>query len=148
MLLAVALDGKSRFDGVWRWTMDNLQRSDGLLAYHWERGHGDSSEPATDADLDAARALVLAGKRFGSEDYESAGVRIGEAVLRNETSEVSGFQVIVAGPWARSGTPVVNPSYFSPRAYADLASARADARWDQVAGTSRAIETTLTDEGR
>jgi endoglucanase len=148
MLLAVALDDKPRFDRVWGWTRENLQRSDGLLAYHWENGHVDSTESATDADLDAARALVLAGKRFGSEDYKTAGVRVGEAVLRIETSEVSGLPVIVAGPWARSGTPVVNPSYFSPRAYADLASARADARWDDVAGTSRAIETALTDAGQ
>jgi cellulose synthase (UDP-forming) len=147
MLLAVALDDRSRFDRVWKWTRDHLERDDGLLAYHWSSGHLDSSEPATDADLDAARALVLAGKRFESDDYTSAGVRIGEAVLSDETSEVSGLPVLAAGPWATSSTPTVNPSYFSPRAYADLASAHQDARWDDLAGTSRTIVSALSGTG-
>jgi cellulose synthase (UDP-forming) len=147
MLLAVALDDKSRFDRVWRWTRENLQRGDGLLAYHWSNGHTESSEPATDADLDAARALVLAGKRFSSDDYTNTGVRIGDAVLQDETSEVSGLPVLVAGPWARSSAPIVNPSYFSPRAYADLANAHHDSRWDDIAGTSRSIDSALTGSG-
>jgi endoglucanase len=147
MLLAVALDDRSSFDRVWTWTRENLQRDDGLLAYHWSNGHVDSSAPATDADLDAARALVLAGKRFESDAYKSEGVRIGEAVLSDETSEVSGLPVLAAGPWAQSSTPTVNPSYFSPRAYADLASAHNDARWDDLAGTSRTVETALSGSG-
>jgi cellulose synthase (UDP-forming) len=147
MLLAVALDDKARFDRVWHWTQENLQGGDGLLAYHWSNGHVDSNEPATDADLDAARALVLAGKRFGSDDYTRAGERIGAAILTSETSEMSGIPVLVAGPWARSSTPIVNPSYLSPRAYADLASAHPDSRWDDVAGTSRAIASELTGNG-
>jgi hypothetical protein len=147
MLLAVALDDRASFDRVWDWTRDNLQRDDGLLAYHWANGHVDGEEPATDADLDAARALVLAGRRFGSDDYESAGERIGGALLDSETSPVDGAPVLVAGPWARSSTPTVNPSYFSPRAYADLANAHQDSRWDDIAGTSRSIASGLTNHG-
>src|SRR5919204_1585715 len=81
MLLAVALDDRARFDRAWRWTRENLERDDGLLAYHWANGRIDSDAPATDADLDAARALVLAGKRFGSDEYTNAGERIGRAAL-------------------------------------------------------------------
>jgi cellulose synthase (UDP-forming) len=147
MLLAVALDDRSRFEAVWRWTRRNLQRDDGLLAYRWAGGQVASDEPATDADLDAARALVLAGKRFHSGAYTAAGTRIGEAVMSEETSEVSGLPVLVGGPWARAAAPVVNPSYFSPRAYADLAAAHPDAGWDDLAGTSRAVEETLTSDG-
>jgi cellulose synthase (UDP-forming) len=144
LLLAVALDDRTKFDRVWRWTRANLQDHDGLLAYHWANGRVDAREPATDADLDAARALVLAGKRFGSEEYTSAGERMGDAVLRNETADIDGLPVLAAGPWARSVPPVVNPSYFSPRAYADIASVRSDSRWDDLAGTSRAVATSLT----
>jgi cellulose synthase/poly-beta-1,6-N-acetylglucosamine synthase-like glycosyltransferase len=147
MLLAVALDDRSRFDRVWRWTKENLQQDDGLLAYHWSNGHVDDDESATDADLDAARALVLAGKRFESDDYASAGVRLGEAVLEDEAGQVSGLPVLTAGPWARSSAPVVNPSYFSPRAYADLAAAHPDSRWDDLAGTSRSIVTAVSASG-
>jgi cellulose synthase (UDP-forming) len=148
MLLAVALDDRSRFDTVWRWTRQNLQRPDGLLAFHWSKGRVEENEPAADADLDAARALVLAGKRFGSEDFTGAGVSIGEAVLGDETADLSDLPVLVGGPWARSGTPVVNPSYFSPRAYADLASARGDSRWDDLAGSSRSVTSSLLADSR
>jgi endo-1,4-beta-D-glucanase Y len=72
---------------------------------------------------------------------------VGDAVLDDETSDVSGLPVLTAGPWATSSTPIVNPSYFSPRAYADLASARHDGRWDDLAGTSRSIETSVTGSG-
>jgi cellulose synthase/poly-beta-1,6-N-acetylglucosamine synthase-like glycosyltransferase len=147
MLLAVALDDRAGFNRVWGWTRENLQRDDGLLSFHWSGGRVDSDEPATDADLDAARALVLAGKRFGSSEYTEEGVRIGQAILDQETADVDGVPVLVAGPWARSTPPDVNPSYFSPRAYADLASARADEQWDSLAGTSRAITSALVRGG-
>jgi endoglucanase len=47
--------------------------------------------------------------------------------------------VLVAGAWARTSPAVVNPSYFSPRAYADLDHANADSRWPALAATSRAL---------
>jgi cellulose synthase (UDP-forming) len=148
MLLAVALDDEGRFERVWRWTRANLQRNDGLLSYRWAAdGPLISAQPATDADLDAARALVLAGRRFGSDRYVEQGRRIGEAVLGSETAEVAGLPVLAAGPWARSASPVVNPSYFSPRAYADLAGEQENPDWDSLAGTSRAISAALTGGG-
>jgi cellulose synthase (UDP-forming) len=144
MLLAVALDDRALFDRVWSWTRANLQRGDGLLAYRWADGRPASDEPATDADLDAARALVLAAERFGSSEYASQGAAIGRAVLSHETATVSGLPVLIAGPWAGAAEPTVNPSYFSPRAYADLAAADGDRRWDSLAATSRAIAAALT----
>ncbi|MGH2956939.1 MAG: glycosyl hydrolase family 8 [Solirubrobacterales bacterium] len=144
MLLAVALDDQALFDRVWSWTRENLQRSDGLLAYRWANGRPASSEPATDADLDAARALVLAAERFGSSEYAGQGIAIGRAVLGQETATVNGLPVLAAGPWASGSVPTVNPSYFSPRAYADLAAADGDRRWDSLAASSRAIAASLT----
>jgi len=147
MLLAVALDNRARFETIWDWTKSNLQRDDGLLAYHWANGRVESDEPATDADLDAARALVLAGERFGSEEYRQEGLRIGRAVLDQETADPGGQTLLAAGPWATGEAPVINPSYFSPRAYADLAEAEADERWEVLAATSRSLATALTEEG-
>ena len=57
MLLAVAADDRDRFAQVWDWTRAHLQRGDGLLAWRWAGGRVVDDEPATDADLDAARAL-------------------------------------------------------------------------------------------
>src|SRR5439155_21267 len=60
LLVAAALDDTGRFDAIWGWTRRHLRRSDGLLASHWQRGRVVDPQAATDADLDAARALLVA----------------------------------------------------------------------------------------
>jgi hypothetical protein len=64
MLLAAGIGDQVRFEVAWRWAKDNLQRKDGLLAWRWDDGAIVDDEPATDADLDAARALLVAADRF------------------------------------------------------------------------------------
>ncbi|MGZ6674332.1 MAG: glycosyl hydrolase family 8, partial [Solirubrobacteraceae bacterium] len=59
MLLAAAIGDRARFDRVWGWTRAHLQRGDGLFA--WRPG---DQQSAADADLDAARALFVAARRF------------------------------------------------------------------------------------
>ena len=79
MLVAAALGDAARFDSIWGWTQANLQRPDGLLAYHWANGGVRDRQAATDADLDAARALLVGGCRFGRSDLRAAAGRIGRA---------------------------------------------------------------------
>lgn len=119
MLLAVAEDDKDRFEEVWSWTREHLQRRDRLLAWRWANGRVVGRQPASDADLDAARALLAAGRRFREPRYTDAGRALGQAIAAHETTDAANKTVHVAGPWARSKA-VVNPSYWSPRAYADL----------------------------
>jgi cellulose synthase (UDP-forming) len=172
MLLAVALDDEARFQRIWGWTRAHLQERTGLLASSWSGGRVSSALPATDADLDAADALVLAAERFGNARYRDEGVAIGRAILGQETidsglvrgvssgpdyasnadlgsaSNTDSVPVLVAGPWARTDPAVLNPSYFSPRAYADLARAGHDARWGLLAASSRAVVSQLIAGGR
>jgi endoglucanase len=142
MLLAVAARDRTRFQRVWSWTVANLQRPDALLAWHWVDGQVVDWMPATDADLDAARALVVAADAFSVSSYRSDGTRIAAAVLATETVDVAGRPVLVAGPWAR-GAPdapvagIINPSYFSPRTYGELTRATGDARWGLLGTTGR-----------
>jgi endoglucanase len=99
-------------------------------------------QPATDADLDAAWALSLAARRFHSPSYRRASARIARAVLSYETAPIAGKIILLAGPWARaSGT--LNPSYFSPGAYAALARVAPDPRWARLAADSRRLVTRL-----
>jgi endo-1,4-beta-D-glucanase Y len=144
MLLAAAIGDRERFDRIWSWTRDNLQRPDGLLSSLWEGGAVVDSEPATDADLDAARALLVAGSSFDEPEHSSEAVRIGAAILEQETVEVEARPVLVAGPWARGDVPMLNPSYFDPRSFAALAAASGDQRWNAVAETSRDLVAELT----
>jgi endo-1,4-beta-D-glucanase Y len=147
MLVAAATGDRARFERVWSWTKSNLQRPDGLLSYRWDKGRVADPEPATDADLDAARALLLGAERFGRPAYRAEALRLADSILQVETTTVHGRRVLVAGPWGRS--PVtVNPSYFAPRAYQALAAATRDPRWTQIARSSRRLLTRLTTPDR
>jgi endoglucanase len=139
MLLAVAERDEERFERVWTWTREHLRRDDGLLSWRWADGRVVDPEPASDADLDAARALMVAAKRFGEPRYAEEGRALGRAIGDHETTLAAGKTVLVAGPWAQ-GRPVVNPSYFSPRAFAAIG--RGD-----LAGTSRLLADRLTADG-
>jgi endoglucanase len=131
MLLAAATGDRDRFRRVWTWTRTHLRRRDGLLSSRWRRGAIADPQPAADADLDAAYALLLAARRFGDPQLRRAGVRIGTSVLAHETMSTALGPVLVAGPWAvAQGT--VNPSYFSPAAFQALARATRDPRWSQL----------------
>jgi endoglucanase len=145
MLVAVALGDAETFDAVRTWTQDNLQRDDGLLSWRWNRQVIDPSS-ASDADLDAARALVLAGERFGEPEYTSVGVDLGRAVLDLETVQTGAGRILTAGQWAMTEPYAYNPSYASPGATAVLAAASGDPRWAELDAGSRAVTAALLSE--
>lgn len=146
MLIAVALDDRSTFDRVWGWTHARLARPDGLLSWHWSDGRIQDPSSAADADLDAARALVLAGRRFHDPALLRAGSGVGSAILAHETVRTPHGLVLTGGSWVRGDHPPypVNPSYFSPRAFQLLGSVSGDPRWAELAAGARAVLTSLT----
>lgn len=123
LLLSVARGDRARFARVWRWTRTHLQRDDGLLSWHWRDGRVVDPQPASDADLDAARALTLAARRFARPAYGRAARRIVRGLRRH----VIAGGTFLAGPWAR-GERWTNPSYVSPRAARTLHLTAADGR--------------------
>jgi endoglucanase len=144
LLLAVAIGDRARFDRAWSWTRTHLQREDGLLAWRWANGSITDPNPASDADIDAAHALILAARRFGHPAYAKEGTRIARSVLAKETVEVAGQQLMLAGPWARKAPYVVNPSYFAPAAFSTLASATLDPRWTALGNSNVELVQRLT----
>ena len=136
MLIAVAVGDETRFRSMWKWTKTNLRRADGLLAWRWADDKVTGVNSAADADLDAARALVLAGRRFDAPELTRDGRRLGVAILQNETVAVGtgvapssdvnppgtwvagSGRTLVGGNWAMTAPYVVNPGYFGPRAEA------------------------------
>jgi endoglucanase len=143
MLLTAASGDRDRFTRVWHWTRTHLQRRDGLLSYRWRRGAIADPHPAADADLDAAHALLIAGRRFSDPRLRRAGVRIGKSILARETMPSALGPVLIAGPWA-AGERTVNPSYFSPAAFQELARSTGDSRWSRLEFTSYRITDELT----
>jgi endo-1,4-beta-D-glucanase Y len=121
MLLSVAAGDRRHFDAAWNWTRTHLLQPDGLLAWHWENGSITSSEPAADADVDAAYALELAATRFHEPADQASAAAMAAAIAGNETADTPGGRVLVAGPWAVGPPAYVNPSYASPWELAALA---------------------------
>ncbi|MDQ3579931.1 MAG: glycosyl hydrolase family 8 [Actinomycetota bacterium] len=137
LLLATAAGDHARVTAVWRWTADNLRRDDGLLSWRWADGRLQDTNSATDADLDAARALVFAGDRFDDADLAAEGAALAGAVLDHATVSIGDDRILVAGNWARTPPYVVNPSYLSPVATEQLRVATGDPRWAEVGRTGR-----------
>jgi endoglucanase len=146
MLVAVGLGDAKTFARVWNWTRENLQRPDGLLSWRWEDGGVVDASSASDADLDAARALVLAGEQFERPGYTAAGLGLGRAVLDLETVQTAAGRILTAGQWAMTEPYAYNPSYASPGATAVLAAASGDPRWAELDEGSRAVTATLVSQ--
>jgi endo-1,4-beta-D-glucanase Y len=148
MLLAVAIGARQQFADAWRWDQTHLQLPNALFAYHWSDGKVVSAQPATDADLDTAWALVLASQRFHDSLYLAHGLQVANAILANETAVVAGTLQLVAGPWGRTSPAVADPSYFSVEAMDALEAVTGDPRWSELAADSTALVTSLTGTGR
>jgi endoglucanase len=144
MLLAAATGQQSKFASAWQWDQQNLQLPDGLFAYHWSGGKVVDDQPAADADLATAWALVLASRRFNDPDDLTQGLRIANAILTNETVSVDGQVELVAGPWGRGSPAVADPSYLSPEAMGALEGVTGVATWGQLAADSTALLTSFT----
>ena len=135
MLIAAGTGDERRFDRVWEWTRKRLRRSDGLLAWRWADGRVAGQQPAADADLDAARALLVAARRFDRADLRRDGLALGRAIAAHEVLPRGDGPVLVAGPWAR-GPRMINPSYLSPRAFSELDRAGRSPVWGQLERSS------------
>ncbi len=133
LLIALGADDEERFDAIWNWTRTNLVRDDGLLAWRWQDGEIVDDEPASDADVDAARALVLAGSRFDRPDLTAAGNTLAAAVMDTMTAPTPLGRILLPGVWAAGGPDYdYNPSYASPVSFAVLAESTGDERWTEL----------------
>jgi endo-1,4-beta-D-glucanase Y len=166
MLIAVAVGDEDRFRAVWDWTKSHLRRPDGLLSWRWADGTVTDANSAADADLDAARSLVLAGRRFHAQEFTDDGKRLGADILKAETVAVGARtpppggqappgrwvvgpgRMIVAGNWATAPPYAVYPGYFSPRAERELLHVSADQRWREVSRAQRVLSWQLVGAGQ
>lgn len=119
---------RDRFNQTWEWTRRNLMRPDGLLAWNWRDGAIVDANGATDADVDTAYALLLAGRRWNDRALTEAGQTLVRAIWAQEVMTVNGAPYLAAGNWATSQPIVaINPSYFAPyalRVFAEVDPAR------------------------
>ncbi|WP_026551285.1 glycosyl hydrolase family 8 [Arthrobacter sp. H20] len=147
LMIALGAGDEERFDAIWSWTEQNLMREDGLLAWRWQDGVVVDAEPASDADVDAARALVLAGERFDRADFTAAGQKLAAQVLDLMTTQTPLGRILLPGLWAAGGPDYFyNPSYASPVSFAVLFESSGDQRWNELVDGGRAVTAALLDE--
>jgi endoglucanase len=150
LLLAVAVGDKGTFARVWSWTQQHLQHPNALLAYHWDNGRVIDGTPASDADVQTAWALALAGTQFHNSTYTTEARRLAVAVVTHEVGyDDQGHVTLAAGPWAVvSGLPVtVEPGYWTPPASTELAALTGDQRWASMTAADTAHLDQLTHGG-
>lgn len=143
MLLAAAIGDEQRFDKIWQWTKDNLERPDGLISFLWRDGEIVDPQAASDADVDAARALLVGACRWDRPELRDEALALGQAILDVQTAPYEGADVLTAGPWAVVEPVTLNPSYFSPATFAALEEASGDGRWGGLSSTSRSVTEAL-----
>jgi endo-1,4-beta-D-glucanase Y len=151
MLLTVAHNEQAAFDGLWAYYKKAAQ-GNGLMNWmrygcdaHRDTKYGQYPDgAASDADLDAAMALIMAKCRWGNStngtDYGAAATSLIGSIKANETGSDNGRSYMQPGDssWFEGmGAGCVNPSYFAPayyRAFAKFLTGQADKDfWNKLA---------------
>jgi endo-1,4-beta-D-glucanase Y len=146
MLLSVAMADQTLFDGLWKFYQDHLDKN-GLMNWKTakcEAPGNNNANAATDADLDAAMALLQASSRWpgGSADYLAKAEALAAKIAQFESDMCDGRRILrpgdAFGGCSDAGNPRINPSYFSPgyyKVFAHYFSAQA-ATWSALTDAS------------
>lgn len=136
MLIAAYAGDQDLLDGLWNYYTDFLNNN-GVM--NWKI-NGCSSvigqNGATDAELDAAMALIIANKRWGNSgniNYETSATNLITTIKNHEVE--SGTNVLKPGD-AWGGSETTNISYFAPGYYRAYNEHTNDASWNAVASKS------------
>lgn len=134
MLLAEAAGDRESFDLIWSWTRANLARKDmRLFAWKFEGSVADENN-ATDGDIFIAWALMRAGTRWGTADYETDAAQIRAAIRTHMVRQVAGRTVLLPGltGFDDEAGVTLNLSYLVFPALKAFARADGEAGWDLV----------------
>lgn len=154
MLRAVLADDADTFDRTLTWSQNNLQRkenglpTDNLWGWWWgknSRGEWGLIDPnfASDADIDAITALILAGRRWNREDYlELARIKLRD--LWDLSTIVVGKQrYLLPGPVSafqpQPNLLKLNPSYLAPSSFRMFAQIDPNHDWMSLVESSYAV---------
>ncbi|MBS7230456.1 T9SS type A sorting domain-containing protein [Flavobacterium psychroterrae] len=140
MLLAVYATDKTLFDGLWLYYKDNVN-SNGVMNWKINGCSGiNGANGATDAELDAAFALIMADYQWtsvGTINYKNDAKTLIAAI---KTHEVEASTFVLKPGDQFGGSQITNPSYFSPAYYRVFGTFTNDTYfWNSVAAKSYTI---------
>ncbi|WP_375497750.1 glycosyl hydrolase family 8 [uncultured Nostoc sp.] len=133
LLRAVLINDPATFALTLNWSENNLQRqaagkrTDSLWAWKWGRKEDGNwgvidSNFASDGDIDAITALILASRRWNQPEYlELAKLKLQDLWNLSTISKTQGKRYLLPGPVAafvpNASILYLNPSYFAPYAF-------------------------------
>jgi endoglucanase len=133
MLLSAYAGDQTIFDGLWKYYKDN-RNSNGVMNWKINGCSGTiGNNGATDGEVDAAMALIVADYQWGSSgsvNYKSDANTLITAIKDHEVE--SGTFILKPGDMF-GGTNLTNPSYFAPGYFRKFASFTGDTFWNSVA---------------
>ena len=134
MLIAVYMDDPTLFAGLWQYWQDNVDSSAGNLMT-WEIGGAvpNNTGTATDADQDAAFALLQAGTKFNNSSYTSAGKTMLQDIWKYDMDTTNDLPAGGSNYGNSTTSEPTNPSYFAPEYYPTFAAADPGDDWAAVA---------------
>lgn len=140
MLLSAYKGEKLLFDGLWLYYKDNVN-SNGVMNWKINGCSGtDGFNGATDAELDAAMALIVADYQWsstGSINYKNDAKTLITAI---KNYEVEANTYVLKPGDQFGGSAITNPSYFSPAYYRAFGAFTNDAVfWNQVAAKAYTV---------
>ena len=136
MVIAAYMGDQETFDGLWNY----YQRTSTNGLMNWRRngcdggGGGGDNGSASDADIDAALAVIVADKQFPGNGYAQDAAQILGAI-RTQLFDGGCQGVLLAGSQF-GGCDCINPSYIPPGYYAAYGAVDDQAFWDQARGAS------------
>lgn len=151
LFFALVANDPQAFERILTWTRDNLAGGDltsALPAWKWgKRPNGSwgviDSNPAADADLWLAYALIEAGRLWKSRGYGALGKTLMEQIARREVITLSGLgTVLLPGPEGfrlDGGVWRLNPSYLALPLLRRLAVEDPQGPWNAIAESTMLI---------
>ena len=153
MLRAVWIGDRASFDKTFNWALNNLNsgiRGDNLWAWKWGKDRSGNwgvldKAFASDADQDAALALILASRVWKDEKYADHARAILRDLWMLGTVEVAGRRYLLAGDsLCKSAICRINPSYYAPYAYRVFAGFDGAENWASLVDTSYHLWSTVS----
>ncbi len=118
MLITASLGTQAEFDAMHAFYQTSTKSPGGLMAWQCldNCGNCPNDNSASDADLDAAMALLQAENNFGGGTYVAAARQLIGTLRGAVLKTCAGRTVVVAGEWDPQCMNL-NPSYFAPGYY-------------------------------
>jgi endoglucanase len=144
MFFALVANDRPRFDKILHWTEDNLAGGDLTLRLPaWRWGHSPEGSwkvldqnPASDADLWMAYALLEAGRLWHDPRYQRIGEAMANQIARQEVIFIPSLgATLLSGPQGfhpDPGTWLLNPSYMPPQLLTYFATTMPQGPWAAV----------------